>query len=509
MSFRERNRRIVRSLRGASPQAIVPYELSLANRENAYFILARRGLEKILVIIPAGRRSERVTRLFEGESGPEVTMGRKTARTLVCETSHKNAVALRATLANLRPRPLGLTSAFGMGDRLGLATPGHATAARRYAVLPVLAQQSIREMTRTGRSPENVIDDATWGAFQVGHVGIYGADADHLKTADDVTRCAAAGFTMFTIDPGEYVSNDADSLAPDALRARFHALTDCQTFKDAFLGKSFDFPETRLTVRFDEESLARSAVKYAGAIEHVERLARRLEETYQGDAFDLEVSVDETDSPTSAGDHVFVAGELRRRGIVFTGIAPRFVGEFEKAIDYSGDLGMFRREFAKHAAIARALGPYKISIHSGSDKFSIYPVVGDLAGDLLHVKTAGTSYLEAVRLIARCNGDLYRRIHALALKRFANDRASYHLTTDLAVIPPLDSLGQDELETLLDERNVRQLIHVTYGSALNADDGKLKDEMFQTLAQHEEEHYALVERHMGKHIELLGMGSAP
>jgi hypothetical protein len=67
-------------------------------------------------------------------------------------------------------------------------------------------------------------------------------------------------------------------------------------------------------------------------------------------------------------------------------VAPRFVGGFEKGIDYKGDLAAFENDLRGHAAIARAFGPYKISIHSGSDKFSIYPIIGRLCGDLLHVK---------------------------------------------------------------------------------------------------------------------------
>ena len=508
VSFRQRNRMILDRLGEAFSGEIVPYPNSLAYRENGYFVLGRRGGEKVLLVLVAGRRAERVTRLFDIEAGPEIPLGRKTLRVLVCRTSHKNAVGVRTVFANLRPRALGLVSTFGLGDRLGLATAGQATVARRYGVLPVLAQQSIREMSRTGRTPDDVMDDAMWGAFQIGYAGVFGADADHLKNADDITRCAEAGFTHFTVDPGAFVNNDADSLSGEDLRRAFEALDEADTFRSAFAGSVRDFPEASFAIRFDDETLARSAVKYAPAIDHVERMYRHVGEVYKGDAFDFEVSVDETDAPTSPHDHAFVALELARRGVAFTALAPRFVGDFEKAIDYRGDLGLFRQEFVKHAAIARSLGPYKISIHSGSDKFSIFPIVGDLAGGLLHEKTAGTWYVEAVRVIARHDPDLYRRLHTLALERFPEDRASYHLTTNVDVIPPAEELADDELETLLDERNVRQVIHVTYGSALTADDGRLRADMVSTLMAHEEEHYDVVGSHVARHIEAIGMGSA-
>ena len=116
--------------------------------------------------------------------------------------------------------------------------------------------------------------------------------------------------------------------------------------------------------------------------------------------FELEVSVDETDQPTSHAEHIYIASELKRLGVNWVSLAPRYVGRFEKGVDYIGDLAAFETDFAGHAAIARQFGPYKLSLHSGSDKFSIYPIAARLTGGLVHLKTAGTSYLEALRTIA-------------------------------------------------------------------------------------------------------------
>ena len=111
----------------------------------------------------------------------------------------------------------------------------------------------------------------------------------------------------------------------------------------------------------------------------------------------MEVSVDETDTPTSQAEHVFIANELRRLGVRWVSLAPRYVGRFEKGVDYIGDLATFEEDFGGHAVIARAMGPYKLSLHTGSDKFSIYGIAAGLTNGLLHLKTAGTTYLEELR----------------------------------------------------------------------------------------------------------------
>src|SRR5690606_35686921 len=123
-------------------------------------------------------------------------------------------------------QPLGLTPSFGFGDRLGLATPGHVAALKSdgNGIAPIFPQQSIREMARTVRTPEAVMADALAGAEAAGFIGITGADADHLKTPDDVNRTAAAGFVFFTIDPSDHVDGQADQYNADQLKAKFEAV---------------------------------------------------------------------------------------------------------------------------------------------------------------------------------------------------------------------------------------------------------------------------------------------
>jgi len=212
--------------------------------------------------------------------------------------------------------------------------------------------------------------------------------------------------------------------------------------------------------------------------------------------FELEVSVDETETPTSPLEHLFIASELRRLGVRWVSLAPRFVGRFEKGVDYIGDLGEFEAEFARHAAIARALGPYKLSLHSGSDKFSIYPIIARHAGELLHVKTAGTSYLEALRAVAAVDPDLFREILSFARVRYNEDKATYHVSADLDKVPLPETLSDEELAGVLDAFDGRQVLHVTFGSVLDRFGERLKE----VLAEHEEAYYAALEAHFVKHL---------
>src|SRR6185295_7084952 len=140
-----------------------------------------------------------------------------------------------------------------------------------------------------------------------------------------------------------------------------------------------------MTLRFEREPLWRAAIKYARAIHHAAKVAAAIAEACGARPFEIEVSVDETDSVTSPLDHLFVGLELKRRRVPnVVSLAPRFIGEFEKGIDYRGDFKQFEHQLTEHVAVAKFCGPYKISVHSGSDKFSIYPIIGRVCGDLLH-----------------------------------------------------------------------------------------------------------------------------
>lgn len=481
---------------------------SIAGCDRTIYFLARRGLDKFLCVLWNRDLTPPAERDF---IGPERTgnLEGTLVNFRICPTDHENALGLRKHLHFTAPQIVGLRRSVGLGDRLGLATPAHVRAVRGLAITPCFAQQSIREMTRTQRTPEHVMDSATWGVFQEGYRDGWGSDADHLKTPEDVDRTVAAGFTMFTIDPGDHVDNAAETDDAAALAGKFAALpwdaleTSAADCRRAYAGRT-----VRVAPDFDvtltEEDLLRAAVKYGKAIAHTAAMHRHLAGKMSGTLFELEVSVDETATPTSLAEHVYIASELRRLGVQWGSLAPRFVGEFQKGVDYIGDLERFEETFARHVQIAQHLGPYKISIHSGSDKFSIYPIAARLAGQLVHLKTAGTSYLEALRVLAALDPGLFREILEFARERYDEDRASYHVSADMAKVPSAAGLADDQLPAVLDSFDGRQLLHVTFGSVLTAKDSdgrpRFRERLLAALERDEEAHYAAVSAHIRKHV---------
>jgi hypothetical protein len=453
---------------------------------------------KLNLVAPAGHP---LLEAFEG-SVSDFSSG---LERLEAELTDANASALRMILPNLAPRPLGLTASAGFGDRLGVATPGHARSLQRVLadfpqadIAPIFAQQSIREMARTRREPLAVLNDATWGAFEAGWTGPVGADADHLKTTGDIDRCAAHGFTFYTIDPGDHVDDDAATADAAEIQEKLAALPwdGLETTQDellaAYAGRRIEADGVSLD--FDAEGTARAAAKYGAALVHITGLYRHL--VSLDIPFELEVSVDETGTPTTLLEHAFMALELRRLGVQWVSLAPRIVGAFEKGIDYRGDQAELIRYLTEHAALARQLGPYKLSLHSGSDKFSVFGPIAEATAGLFHLKTAGTSYLEALRILAAFEPALFREVLQLSRERFETDRQSYQISSELTDVPAPESLSDAELPGLLEHDPTRQVLHVTFGSVLD----QFGPQLQQVLRDRREEYGAGLASHFDLHL---------
>ncbi len=479
-----------------SPSSIVQQgELTYALGE------PKPGTRQLVILSPP---ASRIVEQFTGEASAfdDQTL-------LIGPLDSHNAAALRRQLPWLHPVILGLGTSAGLGDRLGIATPGHLRALREAGghIAPIPAQQSIREMTRTGRNPQQVFEDAMWGVFAEGWRSGFAADADHLKTTEDIDRCMAAGYTFYTFDPGEHVDNAADTAPLAALHQKFEslpwsALEDSSVELLARYLNAQDF-EGRV-LQFDVETLVRASVKYGRAIAHVVRLYRHLATVGAGRAWEVEISVDETETPTTPAEHVYFATELRRLGVQWVSLAPRYLGRFEKGVDYIGDLDTFTANFALHAAIARTLGPYKLSLHSGSDKFSIYEITARETQGMVHLKTAGTSYLEALRTIAQVQPDLLRDIYAFSLERYETDRASYHVSAELHRAPAPADLSDSAVPMLLDQFDARQILHVTFGSVLTVQDAngdrRFYGRMIEVLKSHSEAYAVNLKAHFLRHL---------
>ena len=422
----------------------------------------------------------------------------------LCPMDHENAQQLRTILPFTAPsRVLGEKRSLGVGDRLGIATPGHIRAFRRYDAFPVFAQQSMRELKLTNRSYENVLDCATYAVFREGFRRPFGADGDHLKTFEEIEYALDCGYTMITLDCSEHIRDEAASMSLDEVKA---AYVPDASLEETYVGKTFTVGGH--TIAFDRDTFMRTCLIYNEAIAFAAEVYHKY---FSGDKAqaDFEISIDETSSTTTPEQHFYFADRLQALGVKPCTIAPRFCGEFQKGIDYIGDIAEFEKELAVHAAIAEHFG-YKISVHSGSDKFSVFQAVGKHTGGHFHLKTAGTSWLEAMAVIAENDPALYRNIHAFALRMFQEARKYYHVTTDLNRIPNIDNLRNEELSGLFAENDARQLIHITYGYILNEKDDHgqylFRNRLYADWRTYSEEYAQRLDRHIGRHLAMLYQG---
>jgi hypothetical protein len=412
---------------------------------------------------------------------------------------------------------VGLAPSFGFGDRIGLATPGHIEAMRRAGAgfVPIFAQQSIREMMRTGRKPQQVVDAAVEGMRQGNWTGSSGADADHLKTPADVDATAAVGFTFYTIDPSGDVDSKADDYDEGTLRAKFQAIRNAVPWFQSYLNRRVGLPNGR-SFTIDEQAAMRCAVKYGRAIEHAISLAKYIREVNEkaGRAFELELSIDETPQPTSLAEHYIIADQFQQAGLKLVSIAPRFLGDLEKGVDYKGDIAALERSLLDHAALARELGPYKLSLHSGSDKISLYPILARTTDGGFHVKTAGTSYLEALRVVARHDASLFRRVIEVSRKYYDRDKATYHVSAEVGKFPrPEDVRDVAQLEKAYLEcwadvptgkgftEPGRQVLHCTFGTILM--DPEVGAAIRQLLEAHTDTYTEVLADHFERHLRAL------
>ncbi|GAI06270.1 unnamed protein product, partial [marine sediment metagenome] len=215
---------------------------------------------------------------------------------------------------------------------------------------------------------------------------------------------------------------------------------------------------------------------------------------------------------TSSLAHYLIARELNDAKVRLTSLAPRLDAGFEKGIDIRtndgkkplpADLRKFEDSVKEHALIARKMGPYKLSVHSGSDKFTAYPIIGKHTKGMFHVKTAGTSYLEAVKVIAKHDSSLFKEMHQCALATFEKNRLTYHLTTNLVNIASLEELNRVEIvKELTTNDDWRQVIHVAYGVLLD----KFGKRMMHVLRENREDYYQSVAKHIRRHLEAFGLG---
>jgi hypothetical protein len=449
------------------------YRDSLICYDSGAVVMARIGMERFL---------------FTTGNAPliEALNGTYTEGVKKCPCDHANRLVINKHLDYTKPQAYGVEqSTFGFGDRLGVMTPAHIMSLRDYSVKPILAQQSKREMSLTNRTLDDVLDDVVYGVLQTGYKGGFGADADHLKEAEDVEKALDLGFSMITID------------CSNVLCSKNSKRTISESLKDEY--RSHKTMLESLGVGDSRLSLQEIYSIYSDALDFIEDIYNKQikERPMQ---IDFEVSLDETAEVTSPLGHFFVANELRKREVQITSLAPRFVGKFEKGIDYIGDADDFRNDLRVHCNIAKHFG-YKISLHSGSDKFSIFPAFSDEKRVCFHVKTSGTSWLEALRVIAVKNPHLFKDVFNISVQAFKNAKAYYDVGAELERIDPIEKKDPASYFKYLDDRHARQCLHIGYGYVLA--DADIKSRIYRTLIQNESYFYETASKHLVRHLEML------
>ncbi len=368
---------------------------------------------------------------------------------------------------------------IGVGDRFAHQAKPQLQACSMAAeqgveVIPVW-NKSNREHTIIGSTPASTRAAAEEAVKTLGWSKPYHVDADHinLKTVDNFTEAC----DFFTIDVADLIGQPCDA-------ARLQGFVE----RHAELLRELLIPGVAHPFRIDRGFMCQVANKYLAAVEEAGRIYRRLEEKKGKGQFITEVSMDETDSPQTPAELLIILVAVADEGIPIQTIAPKFTGRFDKGVDYAGDLAKFTEEFSNDvAAIAFAVRHYgmssnlKLSVHSGSDKFSLYgPIHRTLrkfdAG--VHLKTAGTTWLEELIGLAEAGGeglDLAEEIYAEAYSQREQLCAPYAavVNIDPARLPAPESVGgwsSDQFVSALrhDPKssaynpNLRQLLHVGF-----------------------------------------------
>jgi len=385
------------------------------------------------------------------------------------------------------------TYSMGVGDRFGRQGQAQLQAMIRAKadgvdVAPVW-NKSHREHTILHTTPADVRAEADSAVAALGWSGGYHVDADHVGAANVDLFIEASDF--FTLDVADAIGTAADE-------------EDVQAFVDRhrrFVG-SVDVPGVGGAFDVSAEQLAEIARTYLLAVRQAGDTYRHIAAARGGDNFVTEVSMDETDRPQTPQEMLFILAAIANEGIPAQTIAPKFTGRFNKGVDYVGDVEQFAQEFSDDlAVIAYAVQQFdlpanlKLSVHSGSDKFSLYgPMHRALQahGAGLHLKTAGTTWLEELIGLATAGGDglaIAKDIYHQAHRRFDELCGPYASVIDIARdrLPAPDAVAgwssEDFAAALRHDPtcdpfdpNVRQLLHVGYKVA-----GEMGDRFLRAL----------------------------
>jgi hypothetical protein len=371
---------------------------------------------------------------------------------------------------------------IGVGDRFARQARAQLqavmlAAANGAEVTPVW-NKSNREHGIIGSRPGSVRAAAERAVMELGWTKPWHVDADHIRLETVDAFIESSDF--FTVDVADSIGHPAREDMIQAFMGRHPELAARR-----------EIPGIARPLEMSRAEVFRVAGKYLSAVQEAGRIYRHIERAKGPGRFITEISMDETDSAQTPPELLLILAGMAEEGIPLQTIAPKFTGRFNKGVDYAGDTAQFEREFAEDlAVIAFAVMEYglpknlKLSVHSGSDKFSIYgPMRRGLAkfGAGLHIKTAGTSWLEELIGLAEAGGaalELVKEIYGEALEHRDQLCAPYATVID---IDPAKLPGREEVAGWSAEQftaalrhdpacrkfnpHLRQLLHVGFKMA--------------------------------------------
>lgn len=328
------------------------------------------------------------------------------------------------------PRALQIgKNSLGMGDRFGGQAEAQLracmlAASRGVPIVPVW-NKSNREHSIIGSSPAEVRASAEAAVTRLGWTEAWHVDADHIR-AETVDRFIEH-CDFFTIDVADAIGKPCAGHLQEQFLSRHTEL-----------GAGLEIPGIAESLRPDTRAIQQAARQYLLAVSEAGRIYRQIEKQKGAGGFIVEISMDETERPQTPFELLLILAALADEGVPVQNIAPKFSGEFHKGVDYVGDVCVFEQEFnADLDVIQFAIHRYglpanlKLSVHSGSDKFSLYPGIRRAlerhrAG--VHLKTAGTSWLEELLGLAEAGGPglaFTKQVYSTALKRIEELCAPY------------------------------------------------------------------------------------
>lgn len=379
---------------------------------------------------------------------------------------------------------------IGTGDRFGLQGKAQLAAiekAKNHGVaLAIVWNKSHREHMIVKTTQQAVRKEADFAVNSSGWKGQYFVDADHIGLGNVDLFLQSSDF--FTLDVADFINKKADDKSLEKFFKKY----------SKFIGKMI-IPGIKNPLSITDDLLQHIGEKYLYAVQEAGKIFRHISKMKGSGNFVTEISMDETAQPQTPVEMLFILAAMADENIPAQTIAPKFSGRFNKGVDYIGDVAQFRQEFEEDLCIikyaVKSFGlPYnlKLSVHSGSDKFSIYQPIRELihkhdAG--IHLKTAGTTWLEELIGFAEAGGkglDIAKQIYASSYDRFDELCAPYASVIDIdkAALPMpaevqnwtgdqyVKALRHDQSCPVYDV-NLRQLLHVGYKIAAEMGDNYL------------------------------------